>query len=448
MVSDDAKAEFQIGEYKFTLLHFLLIAHSGMSHKINYCGVHRVVDCLRLDSKLVPNLPARILTVDKEEELIYMGYLSSSFLDKYIDQQRTGFTTFSEDHLLFLGELTWNEIEDKALEEIRNYLQPITVPIKVEKQQQVETFVQEEAPQYRSLLKYRPEAVDRIPPDTQSDKLDLELYKAQKQWEVDLRETANEIIKSPSDVFSEDRKDIQEKYLHFLEEWNENGKATLAKYVVHRKITLTLLEAYMQKGDDGGYARERTIHQLIFPLKKTSDDIDYEQQNLWVIDEKLSFHRYLSSDLELRQTDKLESDDRDRPDLLIFNNPISIVEDEPINGITVFEFKRPMRDDSNPVNQMFGYVRKIRSGKAITNHGRPITVRDETPFYCYAICDLPLNLRYDLENMGMQKAVDNEGYFMYNSNLRAYVEVMSYDKLIRDAKRRNRVLFEKLNITE
>ena len=57
-------------------------------------------------------------------------------------------------------------------------------------------------------------------------------------------------------------------------------------------------------------------------------------------------------------------------------------------------------------------------------------------------------LRNEFEDMGMHKAPDNEGYFMYNPNLRAYVEVMSYDKLLKGAKQRNRVLFEKLNITE
>ena len=92
-------------------------------------------------------------------------------------------------------------------------------------------------------------------------------------------------------------------------------------------------------------------------------------------------------------------------------------------------------------------LQKIRAGKANTNHNRPIVVIDETPFYCYAVCDLPEKLRHELENMGMQKAPDNGGYFFYNPNLKAYVEVISYDKLLRDASQRNKILFEKLNIT-
>ncbi len=447
MVSNSEKSEFQIDGHKFVLFHFLLTAHTGMFHRLNYCAAHRVVDYDKLDNKDIPNLPAKIESMEKDSTLIYMGYLSSKFLDTHVNQQRTGFDVYSEGQIKYVGELSLNEIRENALSLIDLYLQPITRPVGEEKLKLVEDFVITEAPQYRSLLKYHPEAIDQIPPQISHEKLDLELYRAQKEWDVSLRETADEIINDPNTTISDDGNDIHSKYLTFLEEWNENGKAALAKYVVHRKITLAILERYMQSSDEHGYARERTIHQLIFPLKRTSDDVDYEQQNLWIIDERLAFQRYLASDLELRQVDVIESNELDRPDLLIFDNPIAMVEGEPINGVTIFEFKRPMRSDSNPVEQMYGYVRKIRAGKANTNHNRPIVVIDETPFYCYAVCDLPERLRHDLENMGMQRAPDNGGYFFYNPNLKAYVEVISYDKLLRDASQRNKILFEKLNIT-
>ena len=39
---------------------------------------------------------------------------------------------------------------------------------------------------------------------------------------------------------------------------------------------------------------------------------------------------------------------------------------------------------------------------------------------------------------------DNEGFFGFNQNYGAYIEVISYDKLWKDAEDRNRVLFDKL----
>lgn len=41
---------------------------------------------------------------------------------------------------------------------------------------------------------------------------------------------------------------------------------------------------------------------------------------------------------------------------------------------------------------------------------------------------------------------DNLGSYWYNGALKAYIEVLSFDKILTDSKKRNRVLFEKLGI--
>jgi hypothetical protein len=435
--------EYLLGEYAFVVTHFMLQAQSGMKHKLNYCAIRRVVKEKRLDHRLISNLPSRIEAAD-DSQLVYVGYVSSSFLDNHVNQERTDFTTFPDGGFQFVGELTWSDIETKAINSSSEYLEPYTEPVAQETQQKVEDFVAQEAPQYRSLLKRRPDIIDGIAPGITSDKLELELHQQQKTWEIELRQTADAIINSPEPPDEDD--EIRQRYERFLEEWNENGKAALAKYVVHRRTTLALLEKHMELDAHRRYALEETVHKLIFPLRRTSDDIDYQQQNLWIIDEKLAFHRYLASDIPLNRIEILDSDEQDRPDLLIFDNAFAVVADEPINGVILFEFKRPMRSDSNPVAQMFRYIRKIRDGDATNNHGRPIVVRDETPFYCYAICDLTTSLRNAFDDMNLQVTPDNEGYFGYNGMHRAYVEVISFNKLLRDAKQRNKILFEQLNM--
>lgn len=47
--------------------------------------------------------------------------------------------------------------------------------------------------------------------------------------------------------------------------------------------------------------------------------------------------------------------------------------------------------------------------------------------------------------MGARKT-DNLGYYGFNETLNAYYEVISYTKRLADAKKRNRILFEKLNL--
>ena len=45
-----------------------------------------------------------------------------------------------------------------------------------------------------------------------------------------------------------------------------------------------------------------------------------------------------------------------------------------------------------------------------------------------------------------QLTPDGRGYFGYNGQLKLYFEVISYEKLIGDALRRNRMLFKKLGL--
>jgi hypothetical protein len=186
-------------------------------------------------------------------------------------------------------------------------------------------------------------------------------------------------------------------------------------------------------------------------MRATSDDVPFEQQNLWIIDERLTFHSFLSSDVRLDQTPPLENDSASRPDLLIFNHPLAFSEDtEPLQSMVVVEFKKPDRSacqDEDPVTQVYRMVREIRDGKKKDRQGRYIRPANQNiPAYCYIICDLTPPVEIRIQNMGARRTPDNLGYYGFNEALNAYYEVISYTKLLSDAQKRNRVLFDKLNL--
>ena len=60
--------------------------------------------------------------------------------------------------------------------------------------------------------------------------------------------------------------------------------------------------------------------------------------------------------------------------------------------------------------------------------------------------DITPRLRTQAENFQLTKTPDTLGYFGFNTNLGVYVEIMSFDKLVGDAKKRNAILFEKLGL--
>jgi hypothetical protein len=141
------------------------------------------------------------------------------------------------------------------------------------------------------------------------------------------------------------------------------------------------------------------------------------------------------------------------PDLValnVFDNPVVMSETKspPYASLVVIELKRPMRnDDSDPVEQALEYLQKIRKGKVKTAEGRPIPNPDEIPGFCYVICDLtPTIMDRCLYRHNLTVTHDHMGYFGYMTNRKAYVEVISFDRLLNGAKERNRAFFEKLGL--
>ena len=71
---------------------------------------------------------------------------------------------------------------------------------------------------------------------------------------------------------------------------------------------------------------------------------------------------------------------------------------------------------------------------------------DHTPFYAYIVCDLTPKLMTQAENAQLTPTPDSHGFFGYNARLGVYVEILSFDKLVDDAAKRNAVLFDKLGL--
>jgi hypothetical protein len=140
-----------------------------------------------------------------------------------------------------------------------------------------------------------------------------------------------------------------------------------------------------------------------------------------------------------------------RPDLMIFDNALSFNEGEtPLQSVVIIEFKRPNRSEfskEDPIEQVYRLIREIKRGHFKDKDGREIKVQsDQMPVYAYVICDTTKEVDILAEDKNLIRTPDRLGYFGYNANLSAYIEVISYDKLLRDAKKRNRILFDKLQL--
>ena len=170
---------------------------------------------------------------------------------------------------------------------------------------------------------------------------------------------------------------------------------------------------------------------------------------MWVIDERLCYHTLLTSDKKLNSINGLENTSGKEPDVCAFfyDTPIGVREPEDSTGaIVVIEFKRPGRDDyrSDPAQQVIQRFVEINQSKASDIDGRPINPTG-IRYFGYLIADLTPSLRFQME-MNYHPSIDGEGYFKTLPGGNGYVEIISYDKLVKDAGRRNRTLFDKLGL--
>ncbi|MEV4167465.1 hypothetical protein [Nonomuraea dietziae] len=180
-------------------------------------------------------------------------------------------------------------------------------------------------------------------------------------------------------------------------------------------------------------------------------------RNLWVMDEGLAFHDHLASDKPLSGMPITGSSERIEPDLLalrINDNPILVSEGGKLllASIVVVEFKRLMRNDSapgrdkDPLAQALQYLERIRGGGVTAVTGRPIPKSDQIPDFCYVISDLTRTVRECCKAANLRLTRDGLRFFGYNDNYKAYIEVISFDRLLNMAHQRNRAFFDQLGL--
>ncbi|MCE9579894.1 MAG: hypothetical protein K8W52_42650 [Deltaproteobacteria bacterium] len=432
---------FRIFGEDFKITHLRITSPEASGNRLAFLANGREVRSEILGST-IPHLRSK-LTDSNGDTFWCLALVESNFLDASVSSERDAFLFAEETSALFPDEPSLESLRGATIPFIERHLAPSLVPLRERVDRQVQAFVENKAPEYRHVLTMRREEVRQIPPDLSDDRLDLELHRINYKIEVAMREKGQRILDDPNPDTV--------KYDDFLSEANAVGKANLAKYVVHRRVVLNLFRKALERKADGKYELEEAVHRLIFPLKKTSDEVPYEQLNLWLIDERLAYHAYLASDKELRSVPALQTAEQQRPDLLIFNSPFAFADQpSPYNSILVVEFKRPQRndydDDENPIAQVFEYVRKVRSGLARDRAGRPIHAPEHVPFYCYIICDVTPKLKAIADNFDYTRHPNGDGYFGFNAKLSAYIEIISFDQLVVDAEKRNQILFSKLNL--
>lgn len=419
--------------------------------RLLWCAASRVVVEENLTGK-VPGLYGR-LKDDAATEFTYVCYLSSDYLDRHVRADRTAFdidervvgTTLNDD-------ISLEDIRSAVLQEVERLLSDPLAAARDEGKARVNEFVSKRAPRYRPVLSRLESLGVTVDPSIKDPDLELLLHRNLQKLEA-------EAIAEGQAVFAEagstPLEDYQERLNRYLDAVKDINQSDLAAYVSRRRVILDILFKIIRANEQGRYSREDAIHSLIMPMRTDSGEIGTDASNLWIIDERLAFHDYLASDKTLKSMPITGSESTREPDLLstrLVDTPVLTAEGEalPLPSIVVVEIKRPMRNDASedrdPILQSLDYVKRVRSGGVLTASGRPIPASQDSPAFCYVLADLTPTLVSRCEYANLRRTHDGLGYFGFNEPAKAYIEVMSFDRLINSATERNRAFFDKLGL--
>ena len=458
--SSASNHKFDIDGFVFTLHGFKLPTSRATKHKLIYAADQRAVLSDNL-SDVIPNLTSRLENSDGKP-FFYLAIIQGRYLSDHVNTNRTDFEFANPEDAeveLPLGDhrlIPKLDIRNNALPLIRDDLSDVLDKINALKFERVRKYVREDAPQYRILLKNADRFLDKMPPSPSKSEMETALHRELFNRETELKKESTRIIKEAGKIT--DYEKYHKDFTNFLSNYNELGVSALAQYVQHRRIILDFLERAINLPENKkNFPLEKVVHQLVFPMQATSEDIPSSEQNLWIIDERLTFHSFISSDKRNKSIPYLESGDHQRGDIVIFDEKI-IFSDErpdgnhPLNSIVVIEFKQPGRKkysaEENPVLQAAKVINAIREGK-YKHQGRSFPIANaEIPAMIFVIADITPKLRQMMIDFGATTTPDKQGFYGYHANHKVYFEVVDYTKMLSDATKRNRIFFDKLNLVD
>ena len=377
--------------------------------------------------------------VGQERNYIVKAYVFGQYLDRHVSLERGAFEFAMDKDLAFgIGQA---EIEKAAAEIARDAVGSDISLRQEKKRQRVQSYVDEEAPWHKEVL--RKMDLIEMPWNPANEIIEEHLQREKFARELGIKRDVEKILSET------DFENVKDKVVEIVDRISETSKNDLIHYIALRKQILEFFGKSLEVGKSGIYSSEGTLHDIIFPRRGDTEVTSFEDHNLWIVDERLNFTEYVCSDVPL------DGPYSSRPDLVVYNKRVVFRGDnEPSNPITIFEFKKPQRDDfvdpssrEDPVQQIVRYVNDIRDGKYKTRQGRDMAVLENTPFYGFVVCDLTRKVELWLEReKDFRPMPDRRGWFQWIGNINLHVEVVSWEKLLKDAKMRNKIFFQKLSI--
>ncbi len=434
------KKEIYIDNVKFSLDHVFSTTKSNLKNNHIYISAQdRLVWDKNLDN-YIGNLPSYYIL--KDEKVNYSCFIKSAFLDEEVTCERITFNNFKFDNKNsgFTGINGYESI----ISSIEDYLNEYINEFSKAKFEKIKNYILQEEEQYGYLFRNNemkkeimaiPSSIANNPQKLSSKIRDIDneyYFKIKKRVETEI-------------INDEDISKIASKI-------KDTSQKSLMEYIIRRKLIIETVAKKTKKNANNKYCLEKDIHRIIFPMNESLSTVNYDDHNLWLLDERLAFSYQAMSDMRMDKYVK-NSKSAKRPDLIFINNFTSLetTDRSIIDSIYIVELKRPNREnmDDSPLKQILGYIEEIKkSNTLITPEGDIFDVDEKVTFECYIIGDPNHEMKQRLYRDNFTKILNGERWYYYHSQYNAKIEFISFKRMIKDAKIRNMIFERKLKIKD
>lgn len=424
---------------EFTLQNIMIDKKivSDKAHTIYFAANERIVGSHNINNQIGLSKHFEY----EDHSVYYVGIISGDYMDKAVVDARNGFYMDEK----FKQDLIKNVLQSLETDYLKQQIDEL-----LEAKTQRLTNVLKEYPRYSYMVDDKKVwAKSNLPPNALNDEdifkqLSIYDYRANRDIKSDIKKVLTKSVKP---------EEISEKITEIVNKIGDQNKSSLAEYVAKRKGILDLLESKLGYEDLENETRykEEAVHQIICPMTIDSTDISIDNHNLWILDDRLAYYQYFASDKQIKQFVKSSSSKKE-PDIVLFNGCTLFERKNQNQPVVIIEFKRPARKDysdkENPIKQIYDYIDDLRNKKVHTPTGRLITeINENTPFFCYVVCDNTPNLQTILKRERMDRELPGgRGWYGENPSYNAYFEIVEYKTILDDARIRNEAFFKELGI--
>jgi len=432
------------GLLKLTLMECDKVASADLkgSHFVHFIAHDRTVQSQCIDGKL------GLKHFGEFSDRVFHSIVTGEFLDQNVNQERTAF--------MFEDSILEKIISDVCYQKIFSFLE---IPLAEIKNQQ-QKIIREITETYPSVAFGDTEELQtKIPSgELTSDAIYGHLSRERFRRDQRQAEKIRTVLAHLKDglVTSDSFTSTITEATKAIEETEQKS---LAEYILRRKVVLDFMEILLEKvrdhTRDSSYQREDVLHSFICPLRVATLEDGTKKiepatsHDLWIVDERLTFAQYFSSDVAFN-TLSSQTESADRPDILIFDYVHGLRQVEEPSKVLLIEFKRPGRsnygDDENPHLQIERYIRQLQTGTMRDVRGRPIKLDSRTAFYCFIVADIVGNL--DEWTYTWQRTADGRGrVYQPRDGFSGSIELVGWDSMLSDARGRNQAFFDRVGIS-